>query len=513
MGEMSSERAIDRASPRSDGAVAELSSFGDMAALNRALFDTNPDLVWEIDVDGTVRRVNARIVDVLGYSPDEVAGRPLRDFSLDGDSATENALRLALTGQPNVCVCRMRHREGHAVLMRATVMPLLIDDVVVGVYANAQDVTAATLAEQKLREGEALYRVLVEQMPECVAIFVDGRCEFINPAGAAMRGPGFTPADVEHHRWTDYVDPADDALYAATLAEVASAPEGTSRTFEVRYLWPDGRRVEVEGQAVAVRLNGRPAVHLFARDVTARRRVDTERLGAQRMEALGRLAAGVAHDFNNLLAVMLLAVESAATAIPQDDPLREELADAAEAARRGRALTRQLLTFARRQESTPTTVAVNEVVENMAVLLRRIAGQQVQLAFALDPDAGAVTVDPGQMEQALLNLVTNARDALPSGGEVAIDTAAVDGDVRLTVRDSGVGIPLDVRPHLFEPFYTTKREGYGLGLATVYGVVTGAGGRIEVESEPNRGTTFHLYFPRAAEELPRGQEPPRRAID
>ncbi|GJG85620.1 histidine kinase [Gemmatimonadetes bacterium T265] len=469
-----------------------------VAALDRAVFDANPDLVWELATNGTVRRTNRRIVDVLGYAPDEVRGRPLRELQVAGDDGPARAFSAALAGRAGVYRCRMRHRDGHAVVMRAAVMPVVVDGEVVGVFASSQDVTAAVEAEQKLREGEARYRALVEQLPECVAMFAEERCEFINPAGAAMRGLGYTPDDVRGHRWTEFVDPEDRAASAALLAEVAAAPEGTARAYENRFRWPDGRRVEVEGTLTAVRLNGRPAVHSFARDVTVRRRVEGERLRAQRMEALGRLAAGVAHDFNNLLAVMLMAVESAAAAVPDDSPVREDLADAADAARRGRALTRQLLTFARRQESRPTTFALNEVVQGMRDLLRRIAGPAVRLSVDLAPDAGAITADPGQVEQVLLNLVTNARDALPDGGAVAVETAHADGDLRLTVRDTGHGIAPDVRPHLFEPFFTTKQEGYGLGLATVYGVVTGVGGRVEVESAPGEGTAFHLYFPRTA---------------
>jgi hypothetical protein len=233
------------------------------------------------------------------------------------------------------------------------------------------------------------------------------------------------------------------------------------------------------------------------RDVTARRRAEAERLRAQRFEALGRLAAGVAHDFNNLLAVMLGAVELSVDAIPADDPLRDDLAAAATAARRGRSLTRQLLTFARREPSRPQPVDVNQLVRNMQELLRRVAGPRVQLDLALAPEPGVVVADPAQAEQALLNLVTNAREAMPGGGRVVIETARADGDVRVTVRDTGVGIAPEVRPQLFEPFFTTKPEGTGLGLATVYGVVTGAGGRVEVESEPGRGAAFHLLLPSA----------------
>jgi PAS domain S-box-containing protein len=470
-----------------------------LAALDRALFEANPDLVWELAPDGTVRRANAQLGPVLGYSADEVCGRPAVELAAPESRAdAERALAAALDGRAGAGEFVMRHRDGHPVYMRAAVMPLAVGGRVVGVFVTSQDVTAAHEGAQRLEEGERLYRSLVEQTPECVSIYdADGRCEFINAAGAAMRGPGYAPADVEGHHWTSFVHPDDRRAYAAALDELAHAPAGATRHLDHRFLWPDGRQVEVEGTAIAVRLHGRPAVELLARDVTARRRADGERLRAQRMEALGRLAAGVAHDFNNLLAVMLIAVESAAAAVPEDDPLREDLADAADAARRGRALTRQLLTFARRQEATPTTFPLNEVIESMGDLLRRIAGPQVRFTLALGPEAGAVHADPGQVEQALLNLVTNARDALPAGGAVAVETGRRDGEVELTVRDTGAGIPPEVRPHLFEPFFTTKPEGNGLGLATVYGVVTGAGGRVEVESAPGEGTAFRLYFPRA----------------
>ena len=470
-----------------------------LTALNDALFTANPDLVWEFAPDGTIRRANPCLGTVLGYTLEEVRGRPAADFAMpESLPEVERAFGEALAGRACTATFIVRHRDGHPVYMRATMLPLVVGGMVTAVFANSQDVTAAHVAERDFREGHTIYGVLVERLPECVAIVADGFYEFINPAGAAMRGPGYTRADVVGRAWTQFVDVEDRTAYGEMLADLQTAPEGASREFDIRFRWPDGRRVEVEGVSTAVRLNGRPAVHCYARNVTARRRADGERLRAQRMESLGRLAAGVAHDFNNLLAVMLIAVESAAAAVPDDDPLREDLADAADAARRGRSLTRQLLTFARREESRPTTVALNEIVENMADLLRRIAGPGVGLSVTLAADAGAVVADPGQLEQVLLNLVANARDAMPAGGAVTVETAQSDGDVRLTVRDTGVGIPPEVRPHLFEPFFTTKTDGYGLGLATVYGVVTRAGGRVDVESAPNAGTVFHLYFPRAA---------------
>jgi PAS domain S-box-containing protein len=466
-------------------------------ALSGALFDRNHDLVWDFAQDGRVQRVNARIRPVLGYEPSDVLGRPLAGLIMAEDRPiVAAAFDDALAGRSGECTFRVRHRNGSRVALRATVIPLVLGGRVVRVYAGCRDVTGEVEAAAALAEREALYSLLVEQSPECVWIFQDGRIAYINPAGARLHGRA--AADVLGHGWTEFTRPDDRAAVEALFEELVRAPAGTSRHYEQHIVHPDGRAVEFEGTAASVTYRGRPAVHSFMRDVTARRRAEAERLRAQRFEALGRLAAGVAHDFNNLLAVMLTTAELAAEVIPADDPLRDELAAAANAARRGRALTRQLLTFARREPAQPQPVDVNQLVRNMQELLRRVAGPRVQLDLALAPEPAVVVADPAQAEQALLNLVTNAREAMPGGGRVVIETARSDGDLRVTVRDTGTGIAPEVRPQLFEPFFTTKPDGTGLGLATVYGVVIGAGGRVEVESEPGRGAAFHLLLPQAA---------------
>jgi len=471
-----------------------------LTSLTAALFDRNPDLVWDFDLDGRVRRVNPRIQAVLGYDPADAVGWRVADLVVPEDLPSGRAaFGEALAGRPAMCTCRVRHQDGRVVVVRATIIPLVVDGAVTAVYAGCRDVTATHAAAGELAEREALYSLLVEQSPECVCIFQDERCVYVNAAGAGMRGTDVTPGDVEGANWVHYVHPDDSAHVEAEYRALLAAPPGTSRPIENRFLSTEGRLVEVEGVITSVAYRGRPAVHSFARDVTARRRAEAEMRRTQRLEALGRLAAGVAHDFNNLLAVMLAAVEQAAEALPAGDTLRDDLADAAAAARRGRGLTRQLLTFARREESQPRLLDANEVVRGMQDLLRRIAGPRVQIELALAPDAGVVLADPAQAEQVLLNLVTNARDAMPGGGRIRIETARENGDLRVSVLDTGAGIPPEVRPHLFEPFFTTKAEGHGLGLATVYGVVTGAGGRVDVESDPGRGSAFHLRLPRVAD--------------
>jgi PAS domain S-box-containing protein len=469
-----------------------------LGAITSALFTYNPDLVWDFDLEGYVRRVNGRVTEMLGYAPADVVGWHVREIVLPEDLAEAGrSFEAARGGRAETVTCRMRHRDGAVVAVRATVIPLVIDDVVTAVYVGCRDVTQALAQAAELAEREVLYRVLVEQSPECVCIYQDERCVYINRAGARMRGPGAEPADVEGGHWVAHVHPDDRARVEGEFRALRDGPVGATLPLDQRFLWPDGRVVETEGVCTAVTYRGRPAVHAFARDVTERRQVEGERLRTQRLEALGRLAAGVAHDFNNLLAVMLAALEQAAEAVPEQAALRADLAEAAGAARRGRALTRQLLTFARREATEPRLLDVNEVVLGLQELLRRLAGPRVALELALDPAAGAAVADAAQMDQVLLNLVTNARDAMPDGGRIRVETAREGGDLRLTVRDTGPGIPAAVRPHLFEPFFTTKADGHGLGLSTVYGVVTGAGGRVAAESEPGQGAAFHLWLPRA----------------
>jgi PAS domain S-box-containing protein len=468
-----------------------------LGALSEALFTYNPDLVWDVDLHGFVRRVNGRVTELLGYVPDDVVGWHVREIVLPEDMPdAARSFDAALAGRAATTTCRMRHRDGRTVAVHASVIPLVIDGAVRAVYVGCRDVTEALAQAAELAERTALYELLVEQSPECVAVFQDGRYVYVNPAGARMSGAGYGPADVVGRDALDFVAPADRARIAAEYAAVLASP-GAPRPVEKRLVADDGRVFDVEGTLTGVQFRGRPAVHSFTRDVTARRRAEGERLRTQRLEALGRLAASVAHDFNNLLAVMLAAVEQAGEVVPDDAELKADLAEAAGAARRGRALTRQLLTFAKQEETRPQLLDVNARVLAMQELLRRLAGSRAEVTLALAPDAGVVLADPSQLDQVLLNLVTNARDAMPGGGRVHVETAREDGSVRLTVRDTGAGIAPEVRPHLFEPFFTTKAEGHGLGLSTVYGVVTGAGGRVEVESEPGQGAAFHLWLPRA----------------
>jgi nitrogen-specific signal transduction histidine kinase len=232
----------------------------------------------------------------------------------------------------------------------------------------------------------------------------------------------------------------------------------------------------------------------------------------QKLDAIGRLAGGIAHDFNNMLSVILTAALSSARSAPEGE-IRRDLEDIIDAAQRAAALTRQLLAFSSQQILEPRVIDLNEVVASLSKLLHRVVGEDVQLTVRAAPELDRVRADPGQIEQVLMNLVINARDAMPGGGTICIETANVDLDegyaaehagatpgphVMLSVGDSGIGMDRETQARIFEPFFTTKEKGKGtgLGLATVFGIVKQSGGSIHVRSEPGRGSTFEVYLPR-----------------
>jgi signal transduction histidine kinase/CheY-like chemotaxis protein len=313
----------------------------------------------------------------------------------------------------------------------------------------------------------------------------------------------------------DVVHEDDHDRLRSAFAESLAHPERATRAeLVVRHRDGGWRTVEAVGR----NLLEDPAVGgvvVNARDATEQRRLEQRFHQGQRLESIGRLAGGVAHDFNNLLTVILGCTESLQrAALEQTPPRAEDVDDVIGAAERARDLTRHLLAFARKQVLAPVALDLNEVLRGSERLLRRVLGEDVELVVALAPDLWCVRCDPGQMEQVVVNLAANARDAMPRTGRLGLETANVrlgaddsggenaPGEyVRLVVRDTGSGLAPEVKAHLFEPFFTTKPtgRGTGLGLATVHGIVSQSGGFIRVQSEPGAGTAFELFFPRTHE--------------
>jgi PAS domain S-box-containing protein len=343
-----------------------------------------------------------------------------------------------------------------------------------------------------------------------VTLDLEGRVVTLNGAAEALLG--CPPGSARGHPLAEVLAHAPEL--AAILQGVVRRRTGTTATVSLAGR-PSGP-VPVEVTAAMLQGSGGQDLGVVAivRDLTAVRALEAQLRHAQKMEAVGRLAGGVAHDFNNLLTVITGRSQLLLLKLPLDSPLRRDADLIEETAHRASALTRQLLAFSRKQILQPRVVELNEIVRSMEAMLGRLIGEDIRLVTHLEPAAGCVHADPAQLEQVIVNLVVNARDAMPLGGQLTLETRRVELDeafarqhvglhpgphVRLVVRDTGVGMDTVTKAHLFEPFFTTKGpgKGTGLGLATVYGIVTQSGGAIRVDSEPGQGATFTIDLPRA----------------
>ena len=327
-----------------------------------------------------------------------------------------------------------------------------------------------------------------------------------------------------------FVAESDRPVFAEVLARALEG--GGQASCEVAMAERDGG--EDPGRYLQLAASAGPGdaqCRVVALDITERRRAEEHTRSTQRLEAIGQLAGGVAHDFNNLLTVILAHADEALATLGEATPLHEGLVELRAAAQRGAELTRQLLTFGRRHTPRPQVVEVNPLARGLAAMLRRVLGDDIELVLSLSADLGRVTIDPAQLDQALMNLAVNARDAMPDGGTLTVSTANADADERrlrslglslapgpfvvITVSDTGLGMDGETMAHIFEPFFTTQDTGrraglgVGLGLATVYGIVEECGGDVAVDSRLGGGTTFEIYLPRT--EAPAAADPTRAA--
>ncbi|HET8732301.1 MAG TPA: PAS domain S-box protein, partial [Anaeromyxobacteraceae bacterium] len=387
----------------------------------------------------------------------------------------------------------------------------------VEILGVSRDATARVEAEQRLRASEARFRTLIERAADLIVLLDrEGAITFWSPG--AVGALGWEAEQAIGLPFRSIVEAGDRRRLDEALARLLAGDEGTGR-LAIRAARRDGGLRSLEG--TCRNLLADPAVGavvLNLRDVTERQLLEDHVRQAQRLESIGRLAGGVAHDFNNLLTVILSSGETmqAARARGADvDP--EDLSAVMEAGTRGRDLTRQLLAFARKQVIEPVALDLNRVLRGSEKLLRRVLGEDVRLEVRPGAALWPTLADPSQVEQVLVNLAVNARDAMPGGGTLVVETANASDSppggagpaecrsgewVRLSVRDTGVGMAPEVLAHIFEPFFTTKEKGKGtgLGLATVHGIVAQAGGHVHVESAPGSGTTFQVCLPRTEEQ-------------
>jgi len=386
---------------------------------------------------------------------------------------------------------------------------------------EAQERAERKHAEEKLRQSEEQHRRITENIADLVAVLdTEGKRIYNSPSYKDVLG------NPESLRGTDSfveIHPEDRERVRRIFRETVAT--GVGQRTEFRFLRKDGsiRFIESQG-SVILDEEGKPArVIVVSRDVTERKRAEDElrqtedRLRqSQKMEAIGQLAGGIAHDFNNLLTAIMGYSELLLSRLQPGDLRRRDAEEIGKAADRAASLTHQLLAFSRRQVLRPVVLDLNAVVTNMEGMLRRLIREDIDLITVSGPALGRVKADPGQIEQVIMNLIVNARDAMPQGGRLTVETANVELDeayarrhvaaqpgpyVMLAVTDTGCGMDAETQAHIFEPFFTTKEKGKGtgLGLATVYGIVKQSGGSIWVDSEPGLGTTFTIYLPRVEE--------------
>ncbi|NJL29854.1 MAG: PAS domain S-box protein [Thermoanaerobaculia bacterium] len=481
--------------------------------------------IW--DVAGRFQFVNYAYAAMHEYSPAELVGQPISlchtpDQMPGVISANEKLLRV---GRFNGKVWHARS-DGTLFpgLMHNTVMRGA-DGELLGVVATLRDLSEQVRAEEELVESRELFRTLTEQSVAGVLIVQDGHVLYSNQAVSEI--VGYAPAEIRQWASEGYlrlIHP-DDRGFVREQARRRGNGEsrGLINRYSCRLLNKLGEPRWVDLYSKTIRYSGRFAILATLVDITEKMRIEKEQetlrhqlFQTQKLEAIGRLTAGIAHDFNNLLTVINGFVELARMELETDDPIQDSLERSLEAGRHAAALVRKLLAFSRSEMVEPKILLLDEVVLEMESMLRRIIGEDIRLTTRLTAEPWRVKLDPIQIEQVIANLAVNARDAMQHGGELAIETANVvlaeakitatgtlePGEyVLLAVRDTGIGMTAAVRQYIFEPFFTTKKadKGTGLGLFTVYGIVTQSRGHIEVRSQENDGSEFLIYFPRSYE--------------
>jgi two-component system, cell cycle sensor histidine kinase and response regulator CckA len=376
-------------------------------------------------------------------------------------------------------------------------------------------------SEEDLRKSESVFRLLFSNNPLPTWVMDDETMQFIQVNDAAVRQYGFAPEEFSGMTMLD-VRPEEKS---ATL-DVRPEKVGTSVPYQgiCKHRKKDGKIFEVELISHQFEYAGRRVRLVVAQDISERYLLEQQLRQAQKMEAVGRLAGGVAHDFNNLLMVIKGHTELLMNQLPPADGMSRKISQIDRAADRATALTKQLLAFSRMQVLQPRVMSLNGVVEDMGKLLPRLIGEDVELSIRMAQDLGKIRADASQMEQIIMNLAVNARDAMPTGGRLLIETSNAELDrtyntthpivkagryVLLAVSDTGTGMDAETQAHIFEPFFTTKEpgKGTGLGLATVYGVVKQSGGFVWVYSEVGKGTSFKIYLPRVDQPEDKGSVP------
>jgi len=477
----------------------------------RGVLQAFPDLFFTLDPEGRVLSCRARSDSDLfgGQQPRDLVGRLIHEVASPAARVRfRDGIERMRAGAPFVRVEYSQPGDVGDEHFEARLVGLQDGQVL----CIIRDITDLRRAEEAARRSEEHYRLLFEANPQPMWVFDRETYAFLAVNEAAVQHYGWSREEFLAMTAKD-IRPPEDVPALLTLVEHTFAP---TRPGVFRHLMKDGTVIEVETVGNPMSFNGRPAIMVLVNDVTEHRRLEEQVRQVQRMEAVGRLAGGVAHDFNNLLTVISGYTEMLVKSLHDRAADKRRAEEIQRAAARAAELTRQLLAFGRKQVMEPRVLDLDQVVRGMLPMLSRLMGEHVEMRVERAPALGRVKADPGQIEQVVMNLAINARDAMPGGGSLVVELADVDlagtaagpdaplrsgPHVMLAVRDTGCGMDAATQARIFEPFFTTKElgKGTGLGLATVYGIIQQSGGTIRVESEPGRGSVFRVYLPRVDE--------------
>jgi two-component system cell cycle sensor histidine kinase/response regulator CckA len=472
------------------------------------------DMIAIVDMEGKRLYNSLSYHRVLGYSPEELqASSSFEQIHPDDrERVKAAALDARRTGIGKTLEYRLRHKDGTWLWLESTSSVICnIENEPEKLVIVNRDITERKRAEEALRQSEAGFRSVVEDAPYGIyRASSTGQFLQVNPALEKMLG-----YELQNELLKSELV-ADIFLHAG---EYERLTELLIRTNEIKDVETEWKRQD--GTPITVRCSGRrindengmPAYfEVFAEDVTEKRVLEKQLRMAQKMEAIGRLSGGIAHDFNNLLGVIIGYSHVLKKELGANSALCEHAVEIEKAGQRAASLTKQLLAFSRQQVLTPAVLNLNTLVSDMEGMLPRLLGEDIAVSLTLDSELGSVKADQSQLEQVIMNLAVNARDAMPQGGKLKIQTANVELDqayardhpgskagnyVLLAVTDTGTGMNTETLAHIFEPFFTTKErgKGTGLGLATVYGIVKQSNGYIFVDSAPGKGATFQIYLP------------------
>lgn len=483
----------------------------------RLLLKNLPSVVYRGYIDGSVEFFDNKIELLTGYSADEFNSQKIKWLELiieqDIKATRDSFIRALKSDRSYVREYRIQPKAGDICWIQERGQIVSDDrgriEYVSGVLF---DITESKKYEKALQEQKEKYQNLIQHANDAIFVLQDDKIKFSNPKTEEMTG--YSSAELSKMSLAQFMMPPDRSSLLDKQERLQKEEKLTS-THSFRVINRYGKDLWAQLSMVSIKWEGQPATLNFLRDVTQEKGLEKQLLQSQKMEAIGTLAGGIAHDFNNILTTIIGNAFLALNEISKNTPLHETVAEIRQAGEKAATLTRQLLTFSRKQTIQPMILNLNESLVDIEKMIRRMIAEDIELTIAKDPGLWLVNIDPGQIEQVIINLVVNAKDAMPQGGKLMIETSNIHLDegffydkgikelagpyVYLSVADTGVGMDAKTRSQIFDPFFTTKPKGQGtgLGLSTVYGIVKQNQGFIWTDSAPGQGAVFNIYLPQA----------------